>query len=337
MLAPGITLPGEQLPLTVELTAIKKVPIKAVDVSLFGLDIYFLRSYQGGSNKSFPYEILRAHQRVCGAGELAVGTTRFGCNFELPEDVPPSFHGVNSIVHYLVSVHVDIPWWPDARTDFEVNVGWPPRPEMAAESRAYSSAPGHFQGARVDVKLAQEVATTGGVLDVAVTLVTDGQAMDQPHTAIRVSLVAQESGPLNLAHRVRSDVAYVFHCLEVPADTFAGGRQVPLSVRIPRHIPPSFRSNRWALSWTLRLESTDIWGLPVVFDVPLTLLPPLGAGAGRSRMVKLKAGRPRRAVPTVVTEGGQMVWQNVAGRGGFFFDGQALHGRAGGGGHHHQQ
>ena len=327
VLAPGITLPGEQLPLTVELTASKKVPIKAVDVSLFGLDIYYLRAYQGGSSKSFPYEILRAHQRVCGAGELGVGTTRFGCRLELPADAPPSFHGVNAIVHYLVSVHVDIPWWPDARTDFEVNVGWPPRPEMAAGSRAYSSAPGYFQGARVDVKLAQEVATTGGVLDVAVTL--DGLLTNPLFTGIRVSLVAQESGPLNLVDHVRSDVAFVFHCLEVPADTFADGREVPLSVRIPRHLPPSFRSNRWALSWTLRLEAMDVWGLHTVFDVPLTLLPPPG-GAGTSKMVKLKAGRPQRAVPTVVTEGGQMVWQNAAGRSGFFFDGQALHGSAGG-------
>lgn len=329
VLAPSLTLPGEALPLTVELTATRELPVKAVDVSLLGLDIYYLHAPGRDSSKSYPFEVMRAQQRVCDEGTLGVGTTRFGCRFELPEDVPPTFHGVNSIVQYLVIVQVVIPWWPDVRVEFEASVGWPPRPELEAEARAHSSAPGYFHGARLDVTLAQEMATTGGALDVAMML--EGLPPDQPLTGVRVSLVAQESGPLNLRDYVQSDVAYVFQCLEVPVEALADDRQVPLSVRVPRRIPPSYRSNRWALSWILRLESVVSWGQPVVFDVPLTLLPPLRAGnAGAHETVKLEAGRPSRAVPTVVTEGGQMVWQRVAGRAGFFFDGQTLHGRTGG-------
>ena len=326
VLAPGVTLPGERLPLCVELTASKEVPIKGVNVSLHGLDIYYLRE---NSYSSFPFEILRQQQRVCGARVLAPGTTRLDCSFHLPGDVPPSFHGVKALAHYLVSVYVDIPWWPGSRIEYEVNVGWPPRPDMPARQRAYASAPGYFHGAQVEVTLAREVATTGEELDVAVALI--GLPPGQPLSGVRVSLVAQESGPLNHADYIRSDTAYVFHCLEVPVDTLAAGGQVPLSVSVPSRIPPSFCSNRWALSWVLRLESIVTWGPAAVFDVPLTLLPPAHTGGARSRqMVRLKTGRPRRAVPTVVTEGGQAVWRHAASSSGFFFDGQTLHGRVGG-------
>ncbi len=328
MLAPGVTMPGEAMPVTVELTANKQIPVDAVDVSLTGLDIYYVHSH-ASSNKSHPYEILRAQQRVSSGGQLAMGTTRFDCSFDLPEDAPPSFHGVKAIVHYLVGVHVDIPWWPDARSEFEVNVGWPPRPDVEAEPRTYASAHGHFMGARAVVKLAREVGTTGATLEAALTL--EELPPNQPLSGVRVSLVAQESGPLNRTAQVHSDVAYVFHCLEVPIDALADGSEVPLSVPIPRHIPPSFRSHRWALSWTLRMEAMITWGLPVVYDVPLTLFPPERAGgAGSGKVVRLEPGRTPRAVPTVVTEGGQRIWQSAATRSGFFFDGQALHGRAGG-------
>ncbi len=321
VLAPAVTLPGDRLPLTVELSAARELPVNVVDVSLLGLDLYFRR---GG--KSFPFEVLQDRQRVYDGGKLAAGTTRLPCSFELPADSPPSFHGVNAMVHYQVKVHVDIPWWPDAQAEYEVNVGWPPRPEMPSEARDHDSMIGYFHGATVRVRLAQEVATTGEPLDVALTL--SGLPPDPPVAGVRLSLMARESGPLHRPHQVQSDVAYVFHCLEVPVETLVQGYEVPLTLNIPQRVPPSFRSNRWALSWNLRVESMVTWGPAAVFDVPLTLLPPLAPGGpGSSRTVRLKPGRPRRSVPTVVTEDGQLVWQLAASQSGFFFDGQALRGR----------
>ena len=320
VLAPAVTLPGDRLPLTVELCAARELPVNSVDVSLLGLDIFFKR---GG--KSYPFEVLQDRQRIYDGGKLPPGTTRLPCSFDLPEDVPPSFHGVNAMVHYQVKVHVDIPWWPDSQAEYEVNVGWPPRPEMPSDARVHDSAPGYFHGATARLRLAQEVATTGAPMDVAVTL--NGLPPNQPLAGVRLSLVAQESGPLHLPHLVRSGVAYVFHCLEAPVD-MAIDRDLPLTVNIPQRVPPSFRSNRWALGWSLRLESMVTWGPAAVFDVPLTLLPPeVSSGPRAGQMVRLKPGRPRRSVPTVVTEDGQQVWKLAASQSGFFFDGQALRGR----------
>ena len=326
-MAPRTTMPGEQLPLTVVLTARKKLPVRHVDVTLHGIDLFRV---QGNSSVGFCHEVLRSHQRICGAGKLDAGTTRFGCCFSLPSEAPPSFTGVHAGVHYMASVHVDIPWWPDARAEFEVHVGWPPLPQLTGQARTYATGPGRFHGVELTVGLDRDVVISGEQLEATVQL--SGRPTRNHPSAVRASLVAKEIGPLNVPeHGQRySFEAFRFQCLDIPMEHLVSGSQLPITLGIPRKIPPSFHSFRWELSWALRLESVQSWGGREFFDVPLMMLPPDRDTDGAAQMIKLSPGRPRWAIPTVVTEGGQMVWQRVADRHGLFFDGHALHGRTGG-------
>lgn len=42
--------------------------------------------------------------------------------FKLPDHYPPTFHGQNHMIDWMIRVRLDVPWWPDTRFKQEFNV-----------------------------------------------------------------------------------------------------------------------------------------------------------------------------------------------------------------------
>ena len=309
-MVPRILLPSQEFCVTIVAVARRPVPVEFVDVTLQGAESTRIGS--GQYQQSQTRIIVRLYARVSEACELPAGRTEYRCRFTLPPDSPPSYHGTGASVTYKMSVRVSIPWWPDAKPSFWINVSPLAPPLVKGRPVLYSTEPDGPTGKEphMEVSLSDDTVLSGGTVHGAVAL--HNVAFNSYH-GLRAVLTGYETvsvGSRTNRHKARR---YPF---DIPFTNPAEGQSIPFSLRIPAGVPASYRSKLWRTNWTLQMQAQLRWRRDLVAEVPLQMQP--------RPHIKGVLDRQFHAPPSVGEERMLSVWRRVAEGSGYTFDGQAL-------------
>ena len=99
--------------------------------------------------------------------------SEYAFRFELPPGLPPTYHGKRCGAEYVTTVRAVIPWWADAKADFDVYVSQPPAEENPVfEPVLFSSDPmgPKAREPHVEGSLASSAFVPGGVVEGALAL-----------------------------------------------------------------------------------------------------------------------------------------------------------------------
>ncbi|MBI2892865.1 MAG: hypothetical protein HYY06_04885 [Deltaproteobacteria bacterium] len=290
--------PGESFIAEVALRCKSEVPVEFIDVTFQSEE----RLTTGG-DLSAPHVVVRPalRARVSEAQCLPKGDHRFAARFELPRDVPPSYVG-RSIEHRSsIEVLVSIPWWPDARSTFEVVVtrARPPALGAARPAIRFSTAGPVSREPYCEGSLVRDVVFAGGTLEGAIAL---GNVEYNRYTAIGLSLVGVERVGAAQAEAHRYSIV-------LPVVEPVEGRVEPFRMRLPEGIQPSFSHGRTSLSWSLEIELEVAWGQNLTASVPLTVALPEPDEPS-------KVARPQAAAHVIGSERWRRIWTQEAERSG---------------------
>ena len=325
MLAPELQ-PGETFVARVIVEARREVDVDYIEVDLEGTEERSIGSgqYQMIRRRDICY--LRA--RVTPSGTLPKGRSEYRCRFSLPADAPPTYSGSRIRIWYLMNVRAFIPWWPDARASFEVNVG-PSHKRKAPDSKPilFSSQPEgpsanepHIEGS-----LTSDVLSPGGVVSGAIAL---SNVAYTRYAGLRLSLVGVEW--VKIGSRQSDNEAHRYE-IHMPLDKPVEGEPNQFRMRLPAYVPPSYRDRHWSLSWYFECKAHIRWAQDMVLRLPVDVVPKQKKqkGSGKDRG-QTSSTRTRHAPPTVGSERIQALWRQIAEAHGLEFDSRRIHGRVAG-------
>ncbi|MBI4953785.1 MAG: hypothetical protein HY908_17300 [Myxococcales bacterium] len=305
VLAPPTGFVGEPFRLEVVLECKRPLGIGGLTIELEGSE-QIQRGEDWGSRR-----IGRWGARLCEARDLPAGPSSFKVAFELPADAPPTYAGKIVRVAYTATVHVDIPWWPDATRAFTIRVAEPARPAEGT-ARVVSTAPSGPRGKEphLECSLASDVVALGGKLHGAVSF---QNVAANRYRSLALTLVGREAvrteGGLVVSrggeHRFGTE-------LVLPA--LREGESVPFALGVPKNLPPSHEARTWALRWALELRAPCGWNREVGATLPL-IVAPLGSTAQAA---------PRAAPPSVGAARVLRLWTELALRTGMRLEDGAL-------------
>lgn len=110
---------GQPFIATLEIEAREPVPVEWVDLTLECVEGWAVGSGKNRVSRVHRYPKLGA--RLVEEAELS-GTTRHQASFTVPFDEPPSQHGGAAYVRHTLHAQASIPWWPDARVSWPLQV-----------------------------------------------------------------------------------------------------------------------------------------------------------------------------------------------------------------------
>ena len=178
---------------------------------------------------------------------LAPGRSRIPCHFELPPWLPPSFDGHSFSITYRIHARVDLPWWPDARAAWKLDL---------------DSLPGASAGAG-------PVVAAGDSLSASVHLDERGRKRS---AWIELQLIGME-------HPVGSGVTQGARYATTVATRPLMGDQLGFTMEVPAFVRPSFTSSFGNLSWQVQpLLPNEIYAGPAL---PITITAPRSSGRVR--------------------------------------------------------
>ena len=284
---------GEVGAFVVELECPKPVGVDAVSLSFYGEAVWFTTSQYGRHRHSSRFVEQTIPLLSEQGTELEAGTHRLQTRLALSAELPGSWEGDRLAIVYGVRVHVDIPWWPDARVDFVVRVA-ARQGEIDDRARAVfvTRAEGPpAKGPYLELALSQQVISPGEMLEIGAALGNVGQ---NRYRKLHVALVASESFPAGLAGPVVHPHTVVRWSL--PVDAPAELRPIPFSIRIPASVAPEFSIHGCELRWVLDVRADVAWGIDAKLRVPIAVLPqpittgeeiaaPLAVGSDRVRLI----------------------------------------------------
>ena len=315
LLAPEVR-PGEEFGGTVVIDATREVPIAHLVVELTGTERGSIGS--GNSTITRTREVCRLRATLSGEDTLDPGKSEYKCRFTIPAGAPPSYKGSRGRCEYLVSVRVSIPWWPDAKRTFEINVGMEDRePIHDGKALVFSSRP---EGPRarephIECSLTSDVVAQGGVVAGAVAL---GNVAYNRYGGITLSIRGVET--IHLSKRRSATNELRRYEASVAVEPLQEGTPYPFRIRLPDDPPPTFGSQLWSLSWEIEVRAKIRWGSDLRITVPFTVVP---------KRFRTAASTNRLAPPDVGSERLQRIWAEVAERTPLELDGSMLRGKVG--------
>ena len=230
--------------------------------------------------------------------EFTTGRHEVRARFAIPPNAPPSFRSRGFAIEYVLSVHVDIPWWPDVDKRYVVPVVLPP-------SAPRSASPGVFctdsRGPRERVLYAEAslddvVVEPGGVVTGAVSFNnTAFRRMRGVEVAFVSKITAIASGTTWETHRYAAPV-----CSGTPPESEA----VPFRVRVPSDVTPEFATPWARVAWHLEVAIDTGWSREVLLAIPIRVVPATAGGASA-----LVVGS---SAPSVGRERRMRLWSTVA-------------------------
>ncbi len=307
--APTILYPGQTFEGTVVARASRAMKVDSLDVRLLGKEQVTQGS--GNAQRTHKTTLFSLGARLSHKATLA-GEHRFACRFTLPHDCPPSYGGLRARTEYVVSIHVDIPWWPDTHASYEVFVALAPR-DVPVTPAVVSSRPSGpvADEAHAEVALADTNLVNGGTLRGAVAL---SNVAFNRYGGATIALVGQERRIVG--RRVEESNSKVYE-LNLRASDVKEGEAIPFAMRLPE-LQCSARSRTWEHRWWVELKLRRLLGSHLLVRTPVVVLPkdskrPLAAGAER---IAQYIGSPRLAA----------IWRAVGEHEGLHFDGSGLSG-----------
>lgn len=261
-LSPSELVPGAKLTVTLVLMSDGETPFDKIDVILRGRE----RSRDHAKPFDVPTHDMRLERRLTG-GVLAQGVHRLPVEFDLPADLAPSYISELSDTVYELDVHVDIPWWPDARETFTVRASPHPATTVRAPPLLQRTHASPTTGVLyVEAAIASPTLVVGEKLVGALSLASIGKhrvsAIELVVHSIETSVVSSSSAPV-VAER------WVTLVKEGAPDE---GEVVPFEVTVPDHITPTFTSRFVKLTHELRVRVAVTLGEDVVLAMPVEIL-----------------------------------------------------------------
>ena len=289
-LRPAQVAPGEKVRVDVVMTSTAETPCKEVVIQLIGTEKRYKHtvSSNNSSHRVYHERQICAFEVVHDGFTLTPGKHTRKCRFIVPPDAPPSFSSSFSTIEYLLSVRIDIPWWPDRRGSFVVPVPVPPRPALATSPVRYTSHPAPVKKALfIEASLAADDLATGESVEGAVALANVQhhrvRRIEAHLVTIETPLVKSSAGPTEIG-----TVKWVL--FEGKPDE---GQSIPFALRIPPEQVPTFESAFLNVTHQLRFVAVIALGSDVVVSVPVTVhRPAAGDVSPDARPVRL--GNARR-------------------------------------------
>lgn len=272
-LSPARVVPGQTLEVEALLSSRSVTPVDGIELALSGIE-----RLTNGPNERF-----LGLQATFEPAKLSEGEHAFRARFPIPPDALPSHRGWLSSVVYELTVHVDIPWWPDVDRSFVVEVAHPPVTATPTEV-VFNSREGDVKGKELyaEATLATAVVAPGGALTGAVSF---GNTRGLGRTSVSLSFVGIEraGGQVSEAHRFTA---------KLPHAELVDGEPVPFRVTLPSSAPPTFRGRRGVLDWFFVVATNSGWSQKPILRIPIQVLPRTGEDP-RLRVGAI--GRARRA------------------------------------------
>ncbi|MCA9637854.1 MAG: hypothetical protein KC420_17625, partial [Myxococcales bacterium] len=311
--SPRAVLPGRPFVTRVVLACSDAVGVSAVDVELRGAYVWFVDTQYGQSRSEEVFYRQRA--RVAERGELAAGEHAFAARFVLPAEAPATYQGEELRIEYSLHVHVDIPWWPDARAAFVVQVSPPPAEAAPGEGRVFASHAGGAPGGDpyLEVSLGSTDIEAGERLEGAVAL---ANTATNAYRSVELALVAVESvhRPLGRHTHHRRVCAW-----SRPIEAIADNAPIRLMIALPDALVPGFDLGACSLRWFLEVRARVSWSRDPRVWIPLQVLGPRVAADGGERRAPLAVGSERL----------ELVWRSVAEARSMSYEGGVLRQRIG--------
>ncbi len=192
--------------------------------------------------------------------KLAAGEHTYDVVVHLHAGTPGSYNGASMTLRWNCRVVVDIPWWPDRRADFSVNVGGQGFIRPAPSKVFVSDMRGpQGQGPYSEVSLASTIIEAGGTIVGHIAL---SNVATNRYRELRFALAAKETQRGHTA--LDRPIRWV-----VPLDAPAENGAVPFRLRLPPTLTPGFVVGRTELRWLLELELDVAWTRNPVQWIPL--------------------------------------------------------------------
>jgi hypothetical protein len=296
LMAPREVALGRSFEVLAILDCAAAVPVKAIDVRLVGSVVYFTQSQYGRhANHS---EFCSAVARVLDAEvELGEGELQYRARFELPNHLPASYVGREIRIEYAVDVHVDIPWWPDARASFLLRVAGTKSPVPSDDRRVFVSDLEGPPARRpyVEVSLGSTELVPSDTLRGAVAL---ANVDSNEYRAVKLALVRLETMQVPLGkHSVPIREAQWTLALDSPGEN----EPVRFSLTLPPYMVPGFEVQGFSVEWFLEVVADVAWARDPKVWIPVQI-----------RARGLAEEGMRRAPLAVGSERLALVWSKVA-------------------------
>ncbi len=298
LFAPRVIVAGRSFSVRIVLDCGAEVPVDGVEVELLGTGVWYSSSQYGQQRNDLPFSRWVARP-VRERRELSAGSHELSVSFELPPDAPASYRGRALSVEWSIRVHVDIPWWPDARATFTVHVSSPPSSEASAPPRrvfASSSEGPQSSKPYVEVSLGSTAVVSGGRLEGRVAL---SNTERNQYRALRLALVAVETMPGLLSTWTQHNTVGRW---VVPLSEPAEDAPIDFALALPSGLVPGFATRKLGVEWFLEVRVDVAWSLDTKLWIPIVVsgnrseatgetAAPLAVGSQRLALVWSEAGR----------------------------------------------
>jgi hypothetical protein len=316
---------GELAVFVIEVDCPKPLAIDRISFSLLGHVVWFTTSQYGRHRHSSRFLAHEVALLADGPDELPAGIHRLVTRLRLGPELPGSWEGDRLAIEYSVAVHVDIPWWPDARVEFAVEVAPAPPvgpPESAIDSGAEPRDPGAVvyashaggppsKGPYLELSLGRQTIQAGAPIQLNAAL---GNVDRNRYRKLDVAILAQETIPTGLGGQYVHE--HVFGRWSVGLDNHPGELQpIPFNLELPRALSPGFELHHCALRWLIAVEADVAWGVNPKLRFPVTV--EAGVAAAGELPAPLAVGSDRL----------RLIWSAVAQASGLSFVEGSLHGR----------
>ncbi len=263
--APTAVFIGERAVAEILVDVEKPTKIDFIDVDIVGSHGW--STYNGQTSSGYRVKFPRLHSRVADARELTAGRHAFQVAFTLPKGSAPT-HDLSPTASTLaMNVHVSIPWWPDGRYTFPLRSRLPPDP-TALRTPLVTRVPYEAEGdePRLELALASSTVVAGEVVQGSVAMFHVDDRKDrevdvsfEPYLMLRGA--GRPWGMWGTGYRTT---------LTIPAG--GAGKAIPLRVRLPHTIPPSFAAETHEVQWFARLKTGSLFTTKLEATVPIKIL-----------------------------------------------------------------
>ena len=290
LFAPTTIVMGQPVRVRAVLRCAEPVPVDSVEIELVGTGVWFTSSQYGRhrNTSSFSRWVARPLRERT---ELTAGEHTLSAGFEVPPDMPASYVGRRLTIEWTVRVHVDIPWWPDARATFVVFVAGQSEAPKAPPRRVFASSTEGPQGRKpyAEISLGSTVLEPGGRLQGKVAL---ANTASNDYRALRLSLVAVETVPGLVSSWSQHDVRARY---EVPLPEPREDTPIEFALRLPADLAPEFCTRTLALAWFVEARLDVAWSVDTKLWIPVTVRASRASG-GEEAAAPLAVGSERLAL-----------------------------------------
>jgi len=258
---PRTIVPGDSLVARVRLRCAEAVPIDALSVELVGAGVWYTSSQYGRHRNTL--DVVRLVGRpVVERTELSEGDHVYAVSFVVPEDAPPTFSGGLLSIEWQFRVHVDIPWWPDAKATFVAHVV--PRPEVgrSVRPRVFASDTQGPQGTKPYAEISLGEVVSGEPLEGTVALCNTAHN-DYRAIALRLTSVETIPGLFDTTTQRCKHQSWT-----LPLSSPGENELIRFKLQLPTLVP-GFETRTLSNAWMLEVRLSLAWALDTTLWIPL--------------------------------------------------------------------